>query len=90
MVAQIDGPYFRASPRKSLVRLLSYGMFEGRPLTARARWLNPLVFSIARAAPRMRQLRPVEKPIFILGSGRSGTTVLGLILSMHRSIGFFE
>ncbi len=90
MVAQIDGPYFRASPRKALVRLLSFAMFEGRPLTARARWLNPLVFSVARAATRMRQLKTVKKPIFILGSGRSGTTILGLILSMHRSIGFLN
>ncbi|MDP6673251.1 MAG: sulfotransferase [Gammaproteobacteria bacterium] len=32
----------------------------------------------------------VDRPIFILGSGRSGTTVLGKILSLHRSVGYLN
>ncbi len=32
----------------------------------------------------------VEKPIFIIGIGRSGSTILGTVLSMHREIGFLD
>jgi hypothetical protein len=36
------------------------------------------------------QTRKVRKPIFILGMGRSGTTILGVLLSMHRVVGFLN
>ena len=32
----------------------------------------------------------VKAPIYILGQGRSGTTVLGVTLSLHRQIGFLN
>ncbi|MGR3343711.1 MAG: sulfotransferase [Paracoccaceae bacterium] len=65
-------------------------LFEGRPLTTRGRWINPLVFAGYRlwsALPlRGRELRP----IFILGVGRSGTTVLGTILALHQDVGYLN
>jgi len=31
-----------------------------------------------------------DSPVFILGTGRSGTTVLGTVLSMHKSVGYLN
>lgn len=70
--------------------MLSYGLFEGRPLTTRGQWINPLVFAHFAVEKHLPQLRRVEKPVFILGTGRSGTTVLGMVLSMHREVGFLN
>ena len=71
-------------------RMLSYLLFEGRPLTTRGRWINPLVFLLFGLAKKMPQMKKVEKPIFILGTGRSGTTILGIVMSMHKEIGFLN
>jgi len=76
-------------PTKGWTRLVSYAL-EGRPLTTRGRSINPLVFAFHGAVARLPQLRAVSKPIFILGSGRSGTTILGVVLSMHREVGFLN
>lgn len=38
----------------------------------------------------MPQLRKVRHPIFIVGTGRSGTTILGTILSLHPDVGFLN
>ncbi len=90
MVAQIDAAFAKARPWKLWPRLLAYVLFEGRPLTTRGRWINPLVFAGYRlwsALPlRGRELRP----IFILGVGRSGTTILGTILALHRDVGYLN
>lgn len=90
MVAQIDSAYVRARPWKLYSRLLSYALFEGRPLTTRGRWINPLVFALFAAEKMLPAMRKVRQPVFILGTGRSGTTVLGIVLSMHKSIGFLN
>lgn len=90
MVAQIDGDYIRARPGKLYSRLVSYGLFEGRPLTTRGRWINPLVFGLFALEKRLPVMRPVKEPVFILGTGRSGTTILGIVLSMHRDVGFLN
>lgn len=89
MIAQLSNDYIRTRPAKVWTRLVSYGL-EGRPVTTRGRYINPLVFAFHRAAASAPQLREIKKPIFILGSGRSGTTVLGLVLSMHRDVGFLN
>ena len=90
MIAQVDSLYVRTRPWKLWSRLLSYGLFEGRPLTTRGRWINPLVFGHFALEKRLPQLRAVKKPVFILGTGRSGTTVLGIVLSMHREVGYLN
>ncbi len=90
MVAQLNRSYVKARPGKAISRLLSYALFEGRPLTTRGRWINPFVFGLFEIERRLPQLRKVVQPIFIIGAGRSGTTVLGLLLSMHRDVGFLN
>ena len=87
MIAQINPLYIKTRPTKVLTRLISYAFFEGRPVTTKGRWINPLVFSILkekRSPQTIVNTNPLKKPIFILGTGRSGTTILGIVLSMHR------
>lgn len=69
---------------------MSYGLFEGRPLGVKGRWINPLVFAHFALEKKLPQISRVEKPVFILGTGRSGTTLLGILLSMHRAVGFLN
>lgn len=90
MVAQLNSLYIRTSPRRALRRLVSYALFEGRPLTTRGQWINPLILSAFSIQKRLPQFYPVRKPIFIIGTGRSGTTVLGTVLSMHKEVGFLN
>ena len=86
MVAQVDSKYFHASPGKSLARLFVYALVEGRPLTTKGRWINPLVFAIFSMVKLLPQLKKVKEPIYILGTGRSGSTFLGNVLSLHPDV----
>lgn len=90
MLAQLDSLYIKTRPFKALVRLISYALFEGRPLTTRGRWINPLVFALFKLEKHLPQLKKVDRPIFVLGMGRSGTTVFGKVLSMHRDVGLLN
>ena len=90
MVAQIDYLYLKTRPSKVIPRLLSYALFEGRPVTTKGQWINPLVSNLFSVAKNLPQLKKVEKPIFIIGTGRSGTTILGVVLSMHKDVGFLN
>ncbi|MDN3515538.1 MAG: sulfotransferase [Candidatus Brocadia sp.] len=90
MIAQITPLYIKTRPAKVISRLMSYAFFEGRPLTTSGRWINPLVFTHFAIVKRLPQLKKVKKPIFIIGSGRSGTTILGMLMSIHRDVGFLN
>lgn len=90
MVAQIDGKYVKTRPTRLWSRMLSYALFEGRPLTTRGRWINPLLFGLFALEKRLPQMRKPVAPVFILGTGRSGTTILGVVLSMHHDVGFMN
>lgn len=90
MVAQIDRDYRKAGIARAVRRLASYGLFEGRPLTTRGRWLNPFVFAWLHTLNRLGEAPRVRQPIFIVGLGRSGTTILGLLLSLHKDVGFLN
>lgn len=90
MIAQLDPIYIKTRPGKAINRLLSHFLFQGRFLTTKYRWLNPLILAELALLKRLPQLRSVEKPIFVIGTGRSGSTILGKVLSMHRHVGFLN
>lgn len=90
MVAQLDREYLRHTPTMVWSRLVAYLLFEGRPLTTKGQFINPVLQRFHRALSHLPQLRKVEKPVFIIGTGRSGTTILGKLLSSHRDVGFLN
>jgi len=90
LIAQLDRKFLTARPWKLWPRLVAYTLFEGRPLTTRGRWINPIVFAGYRLYSLLPQRAREIAPIFILGVGRSGTTVLGSILSLHKDVGYLN
>jgi len=90
MIAQLSMDYITWKPSKVFPRLLSYFFFEGRPATTRGRWFNPITMLSLRTASRSSLREEAESPVFITGTGRSGSTILGLVLSMHRDVGFLN
>lgn len=90
MVAQIDRKMLALRPIKALTRVLCWALWEGRPLTTRGRWVNPLVMLGFRVAQAFPVLKSSQSPLFIVGTGRSGTTVLGKLLSVHQDIVFLN
>lgn len=90
MVAQIDRHYRSYGTCKVARRLVSYGLFEGRPHTTKGQWFNPIVFGLLRTLAAIPGTPKPEAPIFLTGLGRSGTTILGLLLSLHRDVGFLN
>lgn len=90
MIAQLSREYISESYFKTYQRLVAYFLFEGRPLTTKGRFINPFVFFLLSIFKRIPNPRKIEKPVFIAGTGRSGTTLLGMILSMHKDILFLN
>ena len=87
---QVDKTYFKNRFWKILPRAISYILFEGRPLTTRGRWINPIVFLNYKILSKIPINGPKNDPTFIVGTGRSGTTILGKILSIHRDVAFLN
>jgi len=90
MPGGIDSLYLRLRPRQAVNRLLTHVLFQGRPLTAKHRWMNPLLLRLYGVLSRLPYQTPVRDPIFIVGTGRSGTTILGQILSIHPDVCFLN
>lgn len=89
MIAQLDRTFVRVAPGRAVSRLIGYSFFEGRPATTAGSWWNPIVFGNLRLMME-RVGRQVDRPVFIVGMGRSGTTLLGRILAAHSSVGFLN
>lgn len=89
MIAQLDPTFIGAAPERAISRLVGYSLFEGRPATTAGRWWNPVVFSNLRLAARQRG-KEIDRPIFIVGMGRSGTTLLGRLFAVHPDVGFLN
>ncbi len=90
MIAQIDREYLSYGFARTARRLASYGLYEGRPLTTKGRFINPLVFTWLNILAALPGEPVVRQPIFITGLGRSGTTILGILLSVHREVGYLN
>lgn len=90
MVAQLDKNYIKLSKEKALKRFVSYLFFEGRPHSTAGQWFNPVVFFVLKMLARFTERAPLDRPIFIVGLGRSGTTVLGLVMSMHKELAYLN
>lgn len=90
MIAQIDKRMLRSEKRRVLARLACWALIEGRPLTTRGRWINPLVFLLYRIVQTLPIHKGAEDPIFIVGTGRSGTTILGKLFAMHGEAVFLN
>lgn len=90
MIAQLNTDYIFAKPSKVVPRLMSYFFYEGRPATTHGQWFNPVTFRMLKNAAGSKQIPECESPVFITGTGRSGSTILGLVLSMQPDVGFLN
>lgn len=90
MIGQMDRDYLSYGAARTARRIASYGLYEGRPLTTKGRFINPLVLTWLRVLAGLPGEPHVDRPIFITGLGRSGTTILGILLSLHGKVGYLN
>lgn len=90
MIAQIDRDYLNYGLIRVARRIVSSSLYEGRPLTTQGLFINPLVFAWLNTLASLPGLPVVDRPVFITGLGRSGTTILGILLSLHRQAGYLN
>lgn len=90
MIAQMDREYVStAGIPPALRRLVAYVFFEGRPAVVRGQWFNPVVRANLDLGMRLG-IREVDRPVFVVGIGRSGTTHLSRLLSAHRDVAWLN
>ncbi|MBO1254241.1 sulfotransferase [Alteromonas sp. 5E99-2] len=83
--------HFKALPiHRRVRRLMSYLLFEGRPLTTKGQFINPILKVFYSTCSAFSKSKLKRDPAFILGTGRSGTTILGVSLAAHESVGFLN
>jgi len=90
MAAQIHKNMYKTYPLKVVGRFFSWAFIEGRPLTTKGQWINSLVFYGFKLSQLLPKKIGAEQPIYIIGTGRSGTTVLGTLFSMHKDATFLN
>lgn len=90
MVAQLDPAYRRLGPGRVIRRLASWALFEGRPHTTSGQWANPAIFAFLKTLKAFPGQPRIDRPVFVVGLGRSGTTILGKILSAHEDVAFLN
>ncbi|MEE9493955.1 MAG: sulfotransferase [Gammaproteobacteria bacterium] len=90
MIAQLDKEYMQFSKRFAIRRVASYLLFEGRPHTTKGQWINPFVRGFLNILAAIPGNSHADRPIYITGLGRSGTTILGKLLSLHKDVGFLN
>lgn len=90
MVAQVDRKFAKLAGGRLIARWLSYVLYEGRPLTTKGRWFNVIVFLLYRIQSLIPVMKSVNRPVFVLGTGRSGTTILGVTMGIHPDVGFLN
>lgn len=90
MIAQLDRTYVQYGKGYALRRVLTYLLFEGRAHTTRGQWVNPFVRAFLELLAAIPGDIRADRPIYITGLGRSGTTILGKLLSLHEDVGFLN
>lgn len=90
MIAQVDLEYLKRRPISALRRIVTRLCFEGRPLTTSHRWLNSIVFAHFAIEKHLSFWKSIKQPVFIVGSGRSGSTILATLLSFHPHVGLLN
>jgi len=90
LIAQIDKTYLKLGIKKLYVRLISYFLFEGRPIGTKGQWFNYLTIPFLRMLSMLPSHYTSRAPILILGMGRSGTTLLGISLSAHSKVSYLN
>jgi hypothetical protein len=89
MIAQLSKDYIKIGGfKKVLQRILSY-FIEGRPLTTKGRFINVLMAPLISFLIFLKVKKPV-KTYFIVGQGRSGSTYLGMLLSLNMDYFFLN
>lgn len=90
MIAELDSLYIKTRPGRAYPRIISHLLFQGRYVTTSHRWLNTVILGELKAYTYLPQIKRSVEPIFIIGTGRSGSTVLGKVMSMHSDVGFLN
>lgn len=90
MIAQLDFNFIKMRPSKLWARLIAYVFFEGRPLTTKGQWFNSVIRVWFGIIVRLPINKSLSNPVFIVGMGRSGTTALGSVLSIHKDFGYLN